>query len=173
MSDAIMIDLETFGPAPGGAIVSIGAVAFNYEGGEQGRFYVNVEGGGRVIDERTMRWWLQQGKAAQEALFDPKPEPLSEALKGLSKFILERKPKHVWANGVSFDLVLLRDAWKGYPPWSYKQEMCMRPLRVLGERLGVQWGTFQTSDASVAHNAVDDAYEQAMYVCEVMRRAAK
>lgn len=171
MSQAVMIDLETLGPSPDGAICSIGAAAFDYDNTIQGTFYVNTTSDGRKIDEKTVRWWLGQTKEAQEALLTPPPVTLKEGLGQLKQFIMERTPQHVWANGVTFDLAILRDVWGGYPPWGYKQEMCMRPIRVMGEALVLPWHAFKWSENAVRHNAMSDAVEQAHYVCAVMERA--
>jgi len=172
-----MIDLETFGGAPDGSIASIGAAAFNYGGGlVLGTFYVNTLASGRRLEERTVRWWLGQGQEAREALLKPKPVALKEGLNGLQQFIQAHRPKTVWANGVMFDLVILRDAYAmvrpdtQYVPWAYKQEMCLRPIREVGRLVGLAYSDFKGGSEKGYHNALDDALFQIEYLVTVLAK---
>ncbi len=174
----IMIDIETFGLSPKGMIASIGAVSFGY--GELpmlqvfDSFYLNVrtEHQDRLITPSTVEWWLKQSKKAQEALLEDPRVDLNSALKSLTSFI--RGADRIWANGVSFDLAILRDAFEEYGqaiPWGYGQEMCMRSIRVLGKELGLDYSTYKNTSGIVQHNALADAKLQAQYVIGVFETA--
>ncbi len=171
----IMIDIETFGLSPKGVIASIGAVSFG--GGESpilDSFYTNLrtDNQGRMITPSTIEWWLQQSKEAQEALLEQPKVSIDSALKSLASFV--RKADRIWANGVSFDLAILRDAYEQCGqsvPWRYGQEMCMRSIRVLGKGLGVDYSSYKNKSDIVQHNALADATLQAKYVIEVFKKA--
>jgi DNA polymerase III epsilon subunit-like protein len=165
-----MIDLETMGRAPKGAIVSIGAVAFDYTGKIGDTFKVNTKFAGREVDEETVRWWLEQSPEALKGLRVPAAIPLEEGLAHLRKFFEPHHRPDVWANGVMFDLAILRDAMGGATPWGYKQELCMRPVRKIGEMLGVSW---EGAPTGVGHDALDDAIAQAAYVVKVLERVRR
>ena len=70
----IMVDLETMGTAPGSAIVSLGAVAFDPVAGTLGEEFYRVitlgscQRAGLTIDAGTIGWWLQQSDSARAEL---------------------------------------------------------------------------------------------------------
>lgn len=171
----IMIDIETFGLSPKGVIASVGAVSF--ECGEfpiLGSLYLNVrtDDQDRVMTPSTIEWWLQQSREAQEALLKQPRATLGSALKSLASFV--RNADHIWANGVSFDLAILRDAYEQYGqpiPWKYGQEMCMMSIRVLGKELGLDYSVYKSMSRTVQHNALADATLQARYVVDVFKKA--
>ena len=174
----VMIDIETFGLSPKGVIASIGAVSFGY--GELpmlqifDSFYTNLrtDNQGRMLTPSTIEWWLQQSKEAQEALLEQPKVAIDSALKSLASFL--RKADRIWANGVSFDLAILRDAYEQCGqsvPWGYGQEMCMRSIRVLGKELGLDYSTYKNTSGIVQHNALADATLQAKYVIGVFETA--
>lgn len=177
----IMTDIETFGKSPDGAIVAIGAVQFDKVNGITKEFYVNVNlesnvKANRKIDAQTVEWWLQQSKEAQQALFAEPRKDLDAALTLLSNFIVEDKAakEHaIWANGVTFDLVILRSAYESFKmkcPWSYRDEMCLRPIRFLGSLKGLDYSDFIKTMSGTKHNALDDAKVQAQYLLEFMSK---
>ncbi len=171
----VMIDIETFGLSPKGVIASIGAVSFeSSESPILDSLYLNVHTNnqGRLITPSTIEWWLQQNKEAQVALFQEPRVNLDSALKSLTSFI--RKADRIWANGASFDLAILRDAYEQCGqsiPWEYGQEMCMRSIRVLGKGLGIDYSTYKNNSGIVQHDALADATLQAKYVIEVFKKA--
>jgi hypothetical protein len=71
---------------------------------------------------------------------------------------------------VTFDLAILRDWFGGYPPWKYKQEMCLRPIRFLGDVLNVSYSEWWKAREATKHSAVEDAKGQAEYLVEVWKR---
>jgi hypothetical protein len=132
----LMIDLETMSDGPDAAIVSIGAVWFDLRSGRTGdEFKVNVSLESSVevglkISPASVLWWMNQSKEAQEAFLKGPRISLQEALCKLSLFIGKRDIK-VWAKGPSFDLVILKSAYKACcltPPWKYYNERCVRTM---------------------------------------------
>lgn len=120
----MMVDLETLGPAPDGAIVSIGWCAFRMTGlvdyapdGYYGRILVDVNDcvdKGMVIDPDTVAWWSRQSDEVRAMLRDQPRLPLLQALVelgGLYKKLCE-EPDHedtgiMWAYPANFDLAIL------------------------------------------------------------------
>lgn len=174
----VMIDLETMGTGPRSAIVAIGAVEFDPAGDELGRqFYIPVDlassvAAGMTMDPDTVLWWLKQGDAARAELTAADRMPLAHALQALSRFLAgedgktKRDQRILWANGTSFDLPILAEAYRlcALPdPWMYYNERDWRTLRktlppVDHERIGTH------------HDALDDACHQAQHLQRVMAR---
>jgi len=166
----VMVDIETLGTDNDASILSIGACQFTMEHGIGDTFEVNLKPDGRVIDPKTVRWWLQQSKAAQNKLFKPEPIDQKDARREFLNFVRSTMSKNIWANGASFDLCILNDWYGGHPPWRYSEERCMRSFRWLGYQLGVSYNDFFKSE-SVQHGALDDAIRQAKYVIAVYNKA--
>jgi len=173
----VMVDLETMGVDDSAAIVSIGAVEFNKDkiGSE---FYRNItlysnQSRGRTYTPSTIEWWLKQDKAAQEGLFNPTPVDLLTALKDFQKYVTGVLSKNdgMWANGVTFDLIILSHAFKAMnvkKPWHFRNECCVRPLRKIGYLVGLKYEDYYGE--GVAHNALDDAKLQAKFVQDFIRK---
>lgn len=159
----LMIDLETMGTAPGCALVSIGAVRFDREGGPLGPdFYrvINLDSCAAVglgTDMSTIRWWMRHAEAWPDPL---RAVPLPVALVDLQRFIGEDKPC-VWSHGAGFDLPILAAAYRACKlplPWSYRAP---RDTRTLFDLAGVEYRT-------EAHHALEDARAQARAVQEAL-----
>ena len=114
MTCDVMIDIEALGRAPSGAIVSIGAFAFdlNDENVAGPEFSLNVDPidaqrCGMTLDADTVRWWINQERDAQEA-WQHEPKALWAALRALNHWLgcLPVKPS-IWANGPSFASMVL------------------------------------------------------------------
>lgn len=167
----IMLDLETMGTAPGCAIVSIGAVAFdvNYEKPllTSPQFYVNVDlksctKAGLTLEADTVMWWMQQSQEARSSLVED-PTPLEAALTLFAEFYDAIKGRQLWCHGATFDAPILEAAYKKLGlsvPWKFP---LVRDTRTLFELAAVQ----VVRDASTHHNALSDALAQA----EAVRRA--
>ena len=165
----VMVDIETLGTDSDASILSIGACQFTMEHGIGDTFEVNLKPDGRVIDPKTVRWWLQQSKEAQNKLFVPEPIDQKDARREFLNFVRSTGAKNMWANGASFDLCILSDWYGGHPPWRYSEERCMRSFRWLGFQLGVNYSDF--FKGGVQHGALDDAIRQAKYVIAVYNKA--
>jgi len=172
----IMVDLETLGLSKNAPIVSIGAVAFDINTGEiLNKFYTRVEWVNdqkdRPLDRDTVKWWLKQSSEAQNELINSEGVlKLKLALKRLDEFFGQfktpegnSKPCTIWANGATFDAVILDDAYqnqaKRMPPWGFRNIRDCRTLKDIGETLGMNfYKMFQMTGE--AHNALDDCLFQ-------------
>ena len=162
----VMLDLETMGNAPAGAIVSIGAVAFD-DKKVHSSFYsrVNLEYSvkkGMTIDPSTVLWWLQQDKLIQEDLQNTSGQVnLNQALASFSAFCKQVKVSGIWGNGVNFDNTILRSAYNLCdltPPWHYRQDRCFRTVKALYPV------PMDLAPNTEKHNALSDATWQAEYL---------
>ncbi len=177
----IMIDIETMATSNKAAIMSIGAVTFDEKTAPTREgFYCTIKLGDignehREINPDTVMWWLSQEKEAQSALIDEKHRTtLRDALNNLGVYVVKNlKKDSIWANGASFDLGILRHAFEQHNwdvPWRYNQECCMRSLRRI-EKYNLfdgKWAEFKKENEN-CHNALDDAYCQAMYVYSIIK----
>jgi exodeoxyribonuclease VIII len=188
-----MVDIETMGTVPNGAIVAVGAVAFDaekvYESNDNGWWYTVIsleenEKLGRKFSASTIKWWLQQSDIARESILSPDDDELRIALNGLGNFIRTntRGKRGVWANGVSFDLAILRHAYAQLSipiPWHYRQECCMRSIRHLlsyvSEGCGLGWRVQnnELTKPEVPHRAIDDAIAQAKLVRDFIQHVRR
>lgn len=174
----LMIDLETWGTAPGSALRSIGAVVFNPADSAVlgATFYRNIdfasqEAVGLTKDPDTVAWWADQSIEAQLALSEEQVS-LPQALEELSKFWVAEGANYVWGHGANFDPVLLDVAYRAaFPdvkdpvPWKFWNVRCCRTVLALARR---------RPDRSIGthHNALDDAKAQARAVCAAFRHGS-
>lgn len=181
----IAIDLEFLGGQVDGAPISIGAVefdpfAFTDPFGKE--FHVNIdiqssiENGGRLNGD-TIGFWLNQEKAAINALFNPKPVTMYEALHQFRRFVLDVEFGHepgstiVWGNGIRSDNTILAGAYERAGidcPFQFWQDGDVRSLVLLGRMAGFDPKS-ETPFAGTLHNPVDDAKHQARYLSKIIR----
>lgn len=178
----IMVDLETWGTAPGSDLRSIGAIVFDPIAGTLGpTFYANVRNGGDyglARDPDTEKWWADQSQAAQSVL---EADQLDIRL-GLARFAdwwIEQQGgpatrdsyARFWANGPHFDFVLLEAAYRAVygggsyqemVPWIYRAP---RDCKTAWDMAGGVDLPFE----GVQHNALDDARHQALCVIEAYK----
>ena len=172
----VMLDLETMGNGNRAAIVAIGACEFNPIGSgvDSGQFYRRVAlkssvDAGLIMDTDTVLWWLKQSYAARVDTFESGGVPLDYALVEFTHWIgLVDKDPAVWGNGATFDNVIIRSAFAacGFnTPWSFRNDKCYRTVANLlpASRCPV----FEHS--GTAHNALDDAITQALYLQRVYK----
>lgn len=159
MSEAIMLDIETLGLNPGAPIISIGAVLFS-ESGIISTFYnasMHWEGSPEL---GTVKWWLEQERAAQEAILVPKDQPLVDVLRELDGFIGSRP---VWGNGSDFDNVHMAHAYKTYGmEWNFRGNRCFRTLKNLYP--------VDTQLEGTKHNALADALNQTNHLLAIIHK---
>ena len=156
-----MVDIETLGKKPGCAVIAIGAVCFD-EYSITSSFYAAADLGLELrgsIDPGTLKWWLKQsGDARSELISD---DNISQML--MFHNFVEWLPSKcfVWSHGASFDPPVLEACmalWGMEPPWSYKNLRDDRTLIELAKELTTYT---PPSDQGTAHNAFDDALNQA------------
>lgn len=168
----VMLDLETMGNGPQAAIIAIGAVEFDLAKQAIGEeFYTvvdlasSVQAGG-IMDASTVLWWMRQSDEARAALaVDGKH--IADALLRFSHWMSSRGPKEdlkVWGNGADFDSVILSSAYQRLSlelPWTHKGNRCYRTVKQLGAAI-------ETERAGIAHNALDDAKNQARHLLTLL-----
>lgn len=172
--ELLMIDLETMGGPPNGAIIAVGACFFDIKRGKIGPKYIRkihlataVREGG-VIDPATVLWWMRQGdEARREATIDS--YDIDVVLTDFYWWIASHcriEDVKVYGNGATFDLIILRTAYErlGYePPWHWSAERCFRTLRK--NYPSVEYDPLQKGDQ--AHNALVDVEFQARHLLRI------
>lgn len=167
----VMIDLETLATSTDAAILTIGAVKFDPFGREvqdpaMDSFYVRVDLDscdelGLATSDSTIEWWATQSKEAQyEAFENPDRLHIREAFEQLYKFCWGAQ--RVWSNGAAFDVPICEHVYRKLNkaiPWSFWQ--------VRDVRTAFDLGINPNKPAVTAHNALADAYEQAICIQHV------
>lgn len=168
----IMLDIEGLDTTPSSHILSIGALAFDADGGRPphapAKFYAvmtNKEQN-RKIGFDTVKWWLTQDKNT----FPTGSCPLIKGLNDLSKWLVETVEAiggelEIWANGITYDIAALEDAYKQMGlsiPWKYNQVRDFRTLKKLFPEIQAD------SFVGRPHNAVDDAMNQARHAGKIL-----
>ena len=173
MNTDVMIDLETLDVLPSATILTIGAVKFDPFGDDVReknceKFYVKVDIDscdrlGLTTSADTINWWSQQTEAAQNEAFSTEDRvPIHDAVNQLYKFCWGAK--RVWSHGAGFDIIILEHVFAKLNkkvPWSFWEVRDTRTLFDIGinpERPPV-----------LAHHALEDAWNQAVGVQNVLR----
>ena len=168
----VMVDLETLGTTAGCSILSIGAIAFSFDVPQDDwkRFYSgpisreSCKAAGLFEEKDTIDWWQMQSQEAR-ILFDEATTSrriLDDALISFSRFFpVEAR---LWGNGADFDNAILAAAYKSIKlrtPWRYQNNRCYRTIKA--EYPGVEKPEF----IGVKHNALDDAFNQALHLAKI------
>lgn len=165
----LMLDVETMGTGPDGALVGIGAVFFDENTGLGAEFYraINLATAvmrGGEIDPSTVSWWLGQNDAARNAIRFGTYH-IDEALSDFAQFVARNADGNVlvWGCSPTFDCEKVSRAMKriNLPvPWIYFNERCYRTVRERSKSvpLDVRTGL---------HNALDDAKFQASHLIKI------
>lgn len=166
-----MLDLETWGTAPGSALRSIGAVAFDPHGGQNWDeyvYYANIELAsceevGLKVDPQTVEWWSRQSREAEDALLK-EPRDLFTVVAQFHEWWSRVNGVYLWSNGANFDEVLWRsacDAVNRNVPWKYWN---VRDTRTIWHAAHIN--PKMIPRAGIAHNALEDARHQAKCVTQ-------
>ena len=178
----LMIDIETMGPAPDGAVLAIGAVPFAMNGvkleiaPEDDWFDVRITleanvRAGRKIDGDTIEWWLRQDRDAQVVLLrEPRHTNLDTVMVEFCEFVEKHGCKTVWAKPPTFDLLILRHMFGADWPFHWRNERDVRTVLYMADTLG--WKLPEKPDG-VKHDAVHDAYVQAKQVTDFVAYARR
>ena len=169
----VMIDIETAGNEDNALMVSLGAVVFDpfaiddkLDKTFQVRFDpLDVEAKGGKVNMSTILWWMKQDQEVMLAQFGGSVG-LKRGLVEFSKWYKNQKADRVWAHGTTFDIVIVKNAFKSVGvsvPWKYNEVRDMRWFQDL------EVGAFQAMmqelyDANTAHDALSDAKTQAKIV---------
>lgn len=171
----VVIDLETGDTNTAtGAVLSIGAVAFNAAHGmppdDAPTFHEALDlddqlRRGRTISASTFTWWLGQSEPARLALASMQDEAMPPA-EGLAAFVdwlrahTDLSRVRVWGNGANFDNPMLTSLLATYGvklPWKFYNDRCYRTAVAPFKRDAPA----ELAEGLVAHNALHDAIKQA------------
>lgn len=166
-----MVDLETAGPPPGGAVLRVGIVPFS-EGGiaprerwfDAGLSVAANAAAGRPCSAEQVAWWAQQSPEAVAALELPpvwtsREELVASLLAWWAAAAVDPRAR-VWAKPPSYDLALLRDLLGDHRvPWGRSRELCLRTLLAATDGLGIPGPP--RAERGLRHSAVQDAAWQA------------
>ena len=169
----VMIDVESLGTTADAVIMSIGAVRFDLDSDriDDAGFYasVSVESNldlGRRISEDTLIWWLKQPNDAQQVFHESK-QTLAVALIDFSDWLGD-DVAYMWSNGADFDLPMVAHALTQCGqeiPWKFWNSRCFRTYKNLPRAKDVR-----IANTGVKHNALSDAYSQALNVQAIHRK---
>lgn len=174
----VMIDIETLGKRRGCAILSIGAVAFDFEHGEYGEeFYIHVQPGSNVdhgldVDVETVMWWSQQAEEARKSLVSDHAVSLPKALEALRTYLVAARKQAggkvcFWSNDPEFDAQILEGAYQAVgraTPWSFWENRSCRTIMDLAKRKTKIDFKKEFPRNGVYHDALDDSKYQASQV---------
>jgi hypothetical protein len=166
-----MIDIETMSRANNAAVISIGACTFD-SNGIHDTFKVNIKpesakAFGMRIDKDTIDWWMKQSVEVRNASLT-RNVMADFGLKQFADWVKSHKPSKVWAQGVTFDMVILENAFisvKVDQPWKF-YDVC--DSRTLLEMFGIRTTDLHAKAGSNHHDALDDAKIQAQAVVTVL-----
>lgn len=194
----IQLDLETMNTRPGGVVLSIGAVEFDFrnppgEEGGMGEFHTHLRiheqlKTGLEIDPDTLLWWMRQDDEAREALIrgqKDEPVPVHMALAAFSEWLEtvtgqdmeDDEPLQVslWANGANFDQPILREVYRRFGmtcPWPWWLERCHRTQKHTYDCLlrAASITPELPEPVGTAHDARDDAMYQARVLTDLHKQ---
>lgn len=168
----IMLDLETLGTKPGCVIASIGAVKFNSTQIYR-KFYKTIDcqtalDVGFTVDWSTIKWWFKQNSKAVNELIETPGGNIKDVLLEFYDWCKKDSGKiEIWGNGADFDIPILQAAYdklKLVSPWGPFQGRCYRTIKNLYPQV-------QKVSQGTAHNALDDAINQARHLAHIMKYA--
>lgn len=179
----VMVDIETLGTESNSVILQVAAVHFGKDRNGLWKVFpeyyernVTIERqvrDGRVVSTDTLLWWMDKVnfQARKDVFCRERHIDISTAVYDLDDFIGTYTDAMdedcVWANSPTFDLAIVRHAMTSYDirtSWQYWQERDVRTIDYLNKTL--ELGVYKV--AQTAHNALDDARNQAQYVCDIM-----
>lgn len=177
----IMLDLETMGNGSLSAITAIGAATLFtatpfshdiYKFSEDVSLQSCVDLG-LQMDASTVLWWLEQSEDARKSFKNNEgADHLSTVLESFSSYvdhvksIVGDRNISVWGNGVSFDNVILSNAYKKLgikTPWEFWQDRCYRTLKNMYPQVKLE-------RVGTLHIAVDDATSQVLHLQKILNK---
>lgn len=175
-----MIDIETMGMGPDGAIVGIAAAMFDLQKEQIGPEFkraVNLATSvevGMTLKPSTILFWLGQTEEARRSIMWNTVR-LPDALTDLNAWMAEHsRPRdlRVYGNSPSFDLVILQTAYRltgVVCPWHYTNERDFRTIRAMYPSV-----EYNTDDkGSSAHDPLVDVRFQIAHLFKIKNRNKK
>lgn len=103
-------------------------------------------------------------------LADENKQGIQQALRLFTEWLGGTTNVAVWGNGAKFDLSILEAAYMTVPmfglgvgvPWNFRKEYCYRTLKNLRPEC-------QVTRRGTAHNALDDAINQAAHAIQLLK----
>lgn len=173
----LMIDIETAGLPPSGALLSIGACFFDMHTETIGPTFqrtvhlATATRDGGVIDAGTFIFWLGQPERARNAVrFGG--QDIRVVLSDFSDWIAQtcrHEDVRPWANAPTFDLTILGGAYQRsglQRPWHYTRERDFRTVRNMYP--AIVYDPKEKGDE--AHDALADAVFQARHLFAIKNR---
>ena len=170
MTQHIMLDIETFGQAPNGVIISLGAVKFDpAETAFSDEFYVGIDTVGqtrlgRTFDADTINWWLQPEQRPALEIWSRSPQVhLAEALDGFTQWV-GGDSFLVWGCSPTFDNTIVRNAIEACGiicPWHWRNDRDFRTLKALAPK------NLEPGFMGTPHYALDDAAHQTRWLLKI------
>ena len=164
----VMIDIETLGLKEDCVVLSVGAVRFSALNGVGDGVHLKLDvadqvNKGRTIDYGTVEWWSKQGDQARAVLSSDSSD-LNPANAMMLLVTWMDEAVGVWGNGSDFDNRILTNLCEdfGVEPWKFWKNRCFRTLRALHSDVVHEF-------EGTAHNALDDARNQAAHAVAIMR----
>lgn len=168
----VMIDIEMMALTPDAAIISIGAITFDPIAAKYGRtFYRELawKDQGRHICPDTQAFWGKQSDEAKQALNGA--ADLYDTLIEFADWMPAGAT--VWGNGPETDITLLNHAYRQelIPiPWAfYRVQSCRTIINLWEVMTGSIIHGINANMAGTAHNALDDAKNQAKEITRMYR----
>ena len=171
----LMVDVESAGLPPNGALLSIGAVFFDLPTQTLGpKFNRTIHVGSAVkrggsIDPGTFLWWLRQNDQARKAVAFG-GEPVEVVLDEFAQWIAgvcRVEDVRPWGNSASFDMVLIEGAYQRIgkqAPWKFWNVRDFRTVQNMNASI-VEYDPAAKGDD--AHNALADAVFQAEHLFKI------
>ncbi len=169
----VMLDIETLGRDQGCIVLSIGACVFEPLGVGHGEtFYQNIDPYdcqrlGLGTDPATVAWWKEQSLESQHQLVINR-KPLKDALTDFVKWLDADKFTKIWCQGTSFDIPIMKGAFKAVQmeePWQFWNT---RDTRTIYDMCNFNPKTVKRE--GTYHNALADAEHQVKCLQMALRK---
>ena len=175
----LVIDTKTYGTEPGCVILSIGALQFDVETGEEGaKFYRAIDLKKSLLmgfhqEQKSIDWWKEKSTDAYILAHAGTQSPTT-VLEAFNRWIdntFEGQPFYAYGNSSRFDLGILHEAYRKcglvYPIDSY-HEKDFRTLYTLNDwTRSVRW---TTPFEGLKHDPVCDCRHEARVISTIMKR---
>lgn len=180
-----MLDIETLDSTPYSAVLAISAVPFDFKIGVLNKtlcFYRTISKSSnlefsRSISNSTIRWWNKTNPELLRTMEEDSVD-LRTAMIDFTEYLNHRclPDFYIWSNGPDFDKTILESLYRTFKqqckmPWKYNSGLCVRTMSFLLKEENKEYHTYlKESSIGTAHNALDDAYNQATYVLHAHKK---
>lgn len=164
----VMLDIETVGGPPDGAVVAIGAVKFNKKR-IISEYEAYIPKGSALLygkkDEGTELWWSKQDPEIRAKVFGGSEAPVGAC----NRFIEFCKGAElVWAKPITFDCVVTRHLFRQLGlefPFHFRKERDASTLISLAKEHGLKFGDIVNASK---HDPLSDARTQALQIMKIL-----